>query len=483
LDRSPTATLLRNGARLGAVLLPVASIALASSDAVREAPTLSAALPGVAAAAALIAGITLLVTVAAGLEDGRLRKLADAAGLGMLASVFAVLAMDAAGSLGFGIGLAAAAVLFVIGSSAGGVRVPTRGGRLGALVIAFVLVETVLGAILLSSGVAVDQRAAPFLLISGAMLLAVAAVTSLDDPGRATAMGVAATSCLAGALGGATGGAMLVAGGGMALASIVIAGPPLMERLRRPMLPEPVARLEALPDPLADPPAEPEFDEPARITRELRGTLDDLVAARHLIDLQRQEIDRAATTDPLTGLASRQATLERLRTEAAEARRYNHPLATVLIDIDRFADLNHLHGLEVGDAVLRELALRLRVRVRGADAAGRMGADSFLVVLPHTDEGGAATFARAVLERVLGRRVVTDHGEVAATLSIGIALMRPGMAMDGDALLAEVEEALASARAAGGNRIAFDRLHGLARLEERKLRDEPLQGGEAEGAG
>jgi diguanylate cyclase (GGDEF)-like protein len=453
-----------------AVLLPVASIAVFSSHAIRESPALSVALPGVAATAALITGIALLVTVAAGLEDGRLRKLADAAGLGMLASVFAVLAMDAAGSVGFGIGLAAAAVLFVIGSSAGGASVLTRGGRLGALVIAFVLVEAVLGAILLSSGAAIDQRAAPFLLISGAMLLAVAAVASLDDPGRATAMGVVATSCLAGALGGATGG-MLVAGGGMGLASLVLAGPPVMERLRRPRLPEPVASPEPA-DPLADAPAEPEFDEPARITRELRGTLDDLVAARHLIDLQRQEIDRAATTDPLTGLASRQATLERLRTEAAEARRYNHPLATVLIDIDRFADLNHLHGLEVGDAVLRELALRLRVRVRVADAAGRMGADSFLVVLPHTDEGGAATFARAVLERVLGRRVVTEHGEVAATLSIGIALMRPGMTMDGDALLAEVEEALASARAAGGNRIAFDRLHGLARLEERLLPDQ-----------
>jgi PleD family two-component response regulator len=72
-----------------------------------------------------------------------------------------------------------------------------------------------------------------------------------------------------------------------------------------------------------------------------------------------------------------------------------------------------------------------------------------------------------VLERVLGRHLVTDHGEVAATLSIGIALMRPGMTMDGDEVLAAVEEALASARAPGGNRIAFDRLHGLARLEER----------------
>jgi hypothetical protein len=61
---------------------------------------------------------------------------------------------------------------------------------------------------------------------------------------------------------------------------------------------------------------------------------------------------------------------------------------------------------------------------------------------------------------------MTERGEVTVSLSIGIALMRPGMTLTGDELLAAAEEALASARAAGGNRIAFDRLHGLARLDE-----------------
>jgi diguanylate cyclase (GGDEF)-like protein len=450
-----------------AVLLPLASIALVSSDAVRDAPAFRAVLPAAIATAAVIAGIALLVTVAAALEDGRLRNLADAAGLGILASAFAVFALHAAGSLGLGIGLAAAAICFVIGSSAGTAKALTHRGRVGGLVIAFVLVEAVLGAILLTSSAAVDQRTAPFLLIGAAMVLAIAAVAGLDDPGRATAVGTAASSCLAGALGGAGSGAIVVASAGMALASLVLAERPLAHRLGQPRPTEAMPLLEPILTHPSEASAEPEFDEPARITRELRATLDDLVAARHLIELQRQEIDRATSTDPLTGLASRQATLERLRTETAEARRYNHPMAIILLDIDRFADLNHVHGLDVGDAVLRELSLRLRVRVRAADLAGRIGADSFLVVLPHTDEGGAATFARAVLERVLGRRLVTDHGEVAATLAIGIALMRPGMTLEGDQLLAAVEEALASARAAGGNRIAFDRLHGLARLEER----------------
>ena len=75
----------------------------------------------------------------------------------------------------------------------------------------------------------------------------------------------------------------------------------------------------------------------ARLTRELRATLDDLVAARRTIGLQRAEIERASTVDPLTGLPSRGPTLDRLRTEAAEARRYAHPVTVVLLDIDGFA--------------------------------------------------------------------------------------------------------------------------------------------------
>ena len=61
---------------------------------------------------------------------------------------------------------------------------------------------------------------------------------------------------------------------------------------------------------------------------------------------------------------------------------------------------------------------------------------------------------------------MTERGEITIGLSIGIALMHPGMTLSGDELLAAAEEALASAQAAGGNRIAFDRLHGLARLDE-----------------
>jgi diguanylate cyclase (GGDEF)-like protein len=221
------------------------------------------------------------------------------------------------------------------------------------------------------------------------------------------------------------------------------------------------------PRPLVPAPAPAMDDEALRLARELRGTIEELLQARHTIELQRAELARTAAQDPLTGVATRRAVLERLTIEVAESRRYSHPLAVVLADMDGFAELNHRHGFAIGDAVLRELALRLRLRMRAADALGRVGADSFLAVLPHTDERGGAIFADAVRRTLVGRPAMTDAGEIVLSVSIGVAFMRPGMEFSMEELLAAADEALASARAAGGNRIAFDRRHGLVRLEGR----------------
>ena len=202
-----------------------------------------------------------------------------------------------------------------------------------------------------------------------------------------------------------------------------------------------------------------------RLGRELRGTIEELLQARRTVDLQRAELERATSTDPLTGVASRGAILDRLRIEVAQARRYQHSVAILLLDIDRFGEINTAHGIEAGDSVLREIALRVRLRVRAADALGRSGSDGLLSILPHTDETGAATFADTLRRRIAQRPIAIGDVEIAITLSVGVAVMRPGEDLDLDGLMARAAEALASARGAGGDRIALDRLHGLARLE------------------
>ncbi len=220
-----------------------------------------------------------------------------------------------------------------------------------------------------------------------------------------------------------------------------------------------------VPVPVEVPKDDPERD---RLGRELRAALAELKDARHTIALQRTELERASDTDSLTGVSSRTAITERLRDEVAGARRYPHPVSVVLIDIDGMGELNALHGTAVGDAVLREIALRIRVRVREADAIGRLAGDAFLAVLPHTDEKGATVFAEAIRDRATQRPISTGRGEVSVTVSIGVTTMRSRQETTADTLLAWADEAVATARAGGGNVIAFDRLHGLARLDDRR---------------
>lgn len=203
-----------------------------------------------------------------------------------------------------------------------------------------------------------------------------------------------------------------------------------------------------------------------RLGRELRGTIEELLQARRTVELQRTELERATSTDRLTGAASRTAILDRLRLEVAEARRYQHPVAAVLLDVDGFTRINTEAGVTVADDILREVALRMRVRLREADALGRLGSDAFLALLPHTEADGAATFADALRRRIAERPVPTGSAPLAVTVSVGVSVMHPGDDLDADGLLARVTEALVSAREAGGNRIALDRLHGLARLGE-----------------
>lgn len=462
---------------MAAVLLPLAALAVVRLFPGTPLPWVA---PGIAAVAFLATGLALLVAIASGMTHGRLRDFADAAALSLLSVTFALAALGSVGLLGIAVGMLGVAAGFSIGSATAGRVLPIGRHRVIATVVVFVLAETWLTLVLLLAPATLNGPMAQPLLLAAALVLAVAGIKSLDEPMRATAIGMAATSAIATALVGSGGFERLVGVAGIAAAAGVLGSWILVDRL-------PPAQADPLAAP-ADQVAgrmptarDPEYDEGARMARELRATIEELIGSRRTIELQREEIERAATLDQLTGIPNRATILERLRVETAEARRYPHPLAVVLLDIDSFAQLNHDHGTVVGDSVLREVALRLRLRIREADALGRIGGDAFAAILPHTDEGGAALFAKAILDRLVGRGIDTARGRAAVSASIGIALMRPGMSLSDEELLASAEEALASAKAAGGNRIAFDRLHGLARLDERRKPDSGS--GAAESAG
>lgn len=350
------------------------------------------------------------------------------------------------------------------------------------VILALVLAETALAAALLAPGSPLDD-VAPSIFLLAAGVAALGAAVWFRRGVSTTALATVTVALAAVLLAWARTGTVEAV---VALAPLLLTPPLLVAGFATRAAPAVVVppgfvRDAALPaeseigtGPTSSPPAEdPERD---RLGRELRAALAELTDARHTIALQRAELERAAEVDPLTGVLSRSAITDRLRDEVASARRYPHSVSVVLMDVDGMGEINAQHGTTMGDAVLRELALRIRVRVREADAIGRMAGDSFLAVLPHTDEKGATAFAEAIRDRATQRPISTGRGEVSVTISIGVTTMRSRQELTADTLLARVDEAVASARAGGGNVIAYDRLHGLARLDERR-KDPPADEG------
>jgi diguanylate cyclase (GGDEF)-like protein len=149
-----------------------------------------------------------------------------------------------------------------------------------------------------------------------------------------------------------------------------------------------------------------------------------------------------ATTDPLTSLANRRSFRDRLEAECARSVRAGAPLGLALVDLDHFKRVNDTHGHQAGDAVLRELALRLRRSARREDVVARVGGEEFAWLLPEADLDAAMEAA----ER-LRRRIAEEPFPIVGriTASIGVATLDAGP----DELVRDADRALYRAKDAG----------------------------------
>jgi diguanylate cyclase (GGDEF)-like protein len=179
-----------------------------------------------------------------------------------------------------------------------------------------------------------------------------------------------------------------------------------------------------------------------------------------------------ATVDPLTGIANRQAVLNRLEDELSRAARYRRPLSLVMVDLDHFKRLNDTYGHEAGDTVLQEVATRVAGNIRTTDLVGRFGGEEFLLVLPETDADAAATMAEKLRRVVAGTPIRLREGhDVTVTLSAGVA-GSPGAHLPHlDALVRHADAALYSAKALGRNTVYVFRETG----EEDTVRRSPIR--------
>lgn len=162
-------------------------------------------------------------------------------------------------------------------------------------------------------------------------------------------------------------------------------------------------------------------------------------------------LQRMATRDQLTGAYNRHAFFQRARNELARAKRFGHPLAVLMFDLDHFKEVNDSHGHATGDEVLRTFALRCRADFRQSDVFARMGGEEFAALLVETRAGQAVEAAERIRSMTASRPIPTDAGDLTVTVSIGVAAMTAEDSIND--LLKRADEALYKAKQSGRNSV------------------------------
>jgi diguanylate cyclase (GGDEF)-like protein len=160
-----------------------------------------------------------------------------------------------------------------------------------------------------------------------------------------------------------------------------------------------------------------------------------------------QAMVRLSQTDTLTGVQNRRQLFARLELERERAARFGEPFALLLLDVDRFGELNEAAGHAAGDTTLREVATLLRREVREVDLVARYGGEEFAVVMPRTTPAEAAEAAERLRGAVAGSGFEAAPGG-RLTVSVGGACF-PTDARDLAALVDCADAALFAAKRAG----------------------------------
>ncbi|MDQ3617950.1 MAG: GGDEF domain-containing protein [Pseudomonadota bacterium] len=171
----------------------------------------------------------------------------------------------------------------------------------------------------------------------------------------------------------------------------------------------------------------------------------------HQLRTDRDHASRMASYDTLTGANSRTVIDEHLKNAVADAHRLDRPLSVVFFDIDRFKQINDVHGHRMGDQCLRIIALRTRNRLRTYDLMGRYGGDEMIVILPDTELFEAIGVAENLRSAVNCRPLSIDGKMLEATLSLGVAELLPDETPE--EMLERADGALYASKSAGRDQV------------------------------
>jgi len=169
---------------------------------------------------------------------------------------------------------------------------------------------------------------------------------------------------------------------------------------------------------------------------------------------------RMAVIDPLTGLYNRRYALPHLSRISERAKTTGREFAVMVLDLDRFKSVNDTYGHSAGDAVLREIATRIKDNLRGVDMVARIGGEEFLLVMPDTNLAQARVAAERLCDLVHETNVHTDKTPLGISVSVSIGVAMGGMPDQVDTveqLIEAADKALYSAKSDGRNQVFFSR--------------------------
>lgn len=190
--------------------------------------------------------------------------------------------------------------------------------------------------------------------------------------------------------------------------------------------------------------------------------------------LAQAEAQYLADHDSLTGVANRQRLQAAGKSALAWSRRSQTPVAALMLDLDRFKDINDTHGHAAGDELLRQFSSRMRAAIREEDTLGRLGGDEFAILQMGIEQPSGA---RALADRLLAmfsEPYDLNGTQIFCAASIGVALA-PADATDWDTLLSCADVALYRAKDAGRRSVCFFEPGMDASLRDRRSIEKDLR--------
>jgi len=182
----------------------------------------------------------------------------------------------------------------------------------------------------------------------------------------------------------------------------------------------------------------------------------DMVLVQRKLEQTMVSLQESVNRDGLTGLFNRRYLDQRLAQEFARAQRSSHPFTLILFDLDHFKRVNDEFGHQAGDDVLKEVARRIGLALRGGDILARYGGEEFAIILPDTTRHGATHVAERVRQVVSDSPFSTHAGDLQVTVSLGYCDLQPTHTQY-EKLIKDADVALYAAKEGGRNRaVAFD---------------------------